>query len=103
VGILKYWNVGYDDIGNDGYIAEVDPRDSYYKYALEGTRVRYSQMINRPWNSYERGENEFFSCYLYMLEGLFAGERLHFFKVKLTKEFPFEMMMRRAMNDSCRR
>jgi hypothetical protein len=98
---MKYWSPSYEDAGVVGYIAEVDPKDSYYKYAMEGTRVRFSQMINRRWN-YDISVDTsdlFISCYLFMCEGPFAGERLHFFKVKLTREFPFEMMMRRALNE----
>lgn len=85
------------------YIAKVHPKDAYYKYNLVGCRIRLHSCCNYGTMTSVYDDTKVFPFYYMvkgeMQDGPFAGEEISFYKVMLSRDFPFFTAMKEAIKD----
>jgi len=112
---------GFFHKGEEYYIAKVHPEDAYHKYNLVGCRFRlrnamqYNYVYSFPekagsGHAMTMADNKLYDDYpssvipFYylaigeLLDGPLAGEEVSFWRVMLSKDFPFYTVMQEAID-----
>jgi len=102
--------------GAEYYIAKVHPEDAYYKYQLVGCKffLRNCMCYKYPVEGWRNGEMMLYKDYFIddlnryapfyylatgrLLDGPLMGEDISFWKVMLSRDFPFFTVMRDAVD-----